>query len=83
MSRNNRALRMIGAGVVLGSVMLASPGQAVAQARWGFLGGANVATMGQDMEQLGDDLATELGFLLGSDWSASKTSSTGLGLGAY
>ena len=83
MSRNNRVSCLIGAGLVLGAALLASPDQAAAQARWGFLGGANFATMGQDMEQMGDDLATELEFLLGGDWSASKTSSTGLALGAY
>ncbi len=83
MSKQSGVSRVVGAGLVLGALMLASPAPAAAQARWGFLGGANFASMGQDMEQLGDDFATELEFLLGGDWSATKTSSTGLGLGAY
>lgn len=83
MSKNRSALPVMAACLALGVLMLAGPGRADAQSKWGFLAGANFANMGGDMEQIGDDFAAELEFLLGGDWSASKGTSTGLGLGVY
>ena len=83
MSKFRCALPVIAACLALGVLMLAVPDQAAAQAKWGFLAGANFANMGGDMEQIGDEFAAELEFVLGGDWTASKGTSTGLGLGAY
>jgi hypothetical protein len=68
--------------LLLVSVVLVSPAHSV-QGRLGFFGGLNVANLGQDADELGDDLASELQTQLGGSWSSSKESKFGLGLGMY
>lgn len=64
-------------------ISLANMGDATAQNRWGLFGGVNIANMGGDMDEFGDDLAAGLEDQLGGDWTSSKRSTTGLGFGAY
>jgi hypothetical protein len=77
---------MVRLALVMGllvAMTFAAVGDAVAEGRFGFFGGLNIANMGGDMEDLGNALAAELEDEIEIDVSVEKTSKTGLGFGAY
>lgn len=54
---------------------------AAAQNRFVVSGGLNVANLGGDMDEIGDQITSELAVGFGGDWSAAKGSITGFGGG--
>jgi hypothetical protein len=83
MNKPDGMVRLVLAMGLLVAVALAGAGDAAAQGRVGFFGGLNIANMGGDMEDIGNELAEELEDELGGSWSLEKASKTGLGFGAY
>ncbi len=77
--QDGTALRVVAIGLTIGVLALVGAGDAVAEGRFGFFGGLNIANMGGDMDAIGDDLADEIG----GSWSAAKGSKTGIGFGGY
>ncbi len=70
-------------GLVLCFFMSASVQNASAQNKIGFYGGLNIANMGDDADLLGSMLANELEDATEMSWTSSKSSNSGLGVGAY
>jgi hypothetical protein len=77
------ARRWPAAAVLFATVLLLAAPADAADGRFGFFGGLNIANLGQDAEQLGDDLAFQLEDALGGSWSATKVSKSAFGVGAY
>jgi hypothetical protein len=83
MLRYGNGMRCAWMMAAIAALALAGAGEAAAQGRFGFFGGLNIANMGGDMDDAGDQIAAELEAEFGGDWTADKGSKNGLGFGAY